>query len=977
MRRRIPRGSRMWLVALLALLAASVTGMPYTHAAGTKPVTVTITKVDALSDGLEGVGRGEADLYAGVNINGTLLDSFSVHQDDKDHIEPFWVFTQNVPDSVASVPVSIQIWDHDDCSHPFCNDTGIFESDDDKADAAPGAADEVTLTVNLSDGKWNGTQNWPNNCSQGTGDTAVRVCWDVSVQSASGDEDGDGLLDGWEKNGFDANGDGTIDVNLPAMGANPKHKDLFLELDYVTGQTPTRAGIQAMKAAFAAAPVNAGGAANPDGQRGIMLHVDTGNLIDATASEDGAAPNSCGDGIDNGGGDGVDGADPDCLAGDNLGGGNSMGALTACGLDGAYFTAKGANFNNANRRWIFRYAISANLPGSCTSTGGQGEIGGNDFIEFNHDGGTIMHEFGHTLNLRHGGFENSNCKPNYVSVMNYDNQFGINRNGGGTIFDYSPPRIAADGSTRGAAPLPQLVENGLNEATILDGTDTANQFVFVSTAGQKVRNPLNQTEDWDADGTRGDAADSSVTANIDTSGANGRPQACTNGANNSTLKGSNDWAVIALSFRQFGDSASGAINPVTEREPTTTDLHLLQQELNTADVSITKSDSADPVPAGTDLVYTLTAKNAGPNPASQVRVVDTLPSDVSYKSDDAGCAHSGSTVTCNLGELLSGSSREVKITVAVPANLVYTNGGPKTITNTATITNLAGPDPNSGNNSASETTKVIAVADLKISSFKVLSPPDQILIGQTLNVTLETVAANDGPSSPMDATLSRTASAPAGASISPTASTATVTALAKGSPQTVTEAYAIQCAQPGSHTFDFTTEIKPANAADTDPNSSNNKRTTSLKLDCVVPVAINIKPGSNPNSINLNDANVPVAVLTTKAGEYGLPLDFDAQRIDPLSVRFGQKNATFAVASKGGSEVHQRGHLEDAFERAATPDGAEKVKDGDTDMVLHFDAPQTGLTSGDTEACVKGEFVDSSGNRYRFFGCDAIRPVKP
>lgn len=198
------------------------------------------------------------------------------------------------------------------------------------------------------------------------------------------------------------------------------------------GQTPTSADIAAMKEAFAAAPIDAGGTPNPDGQPGINLWVDAGALID------GIGP-----------------------VGDNLGGGNNILPPLACELDAAFYAAKAANFN-PNRRLVFRYAISAagcdaDADGNNDS-GGEGELGGNDFIDFNHDGGTIMHELGHNLNLRHGGNVDANCKPNYVSVMNYDHPFGINQNGGTVIFDYSPPRIAADGSTRGVAPLPLLNE---------------------------------------------------------------------------------------------------------------------------------------------------------------------------------------------------------------------------------------------------------------------------------------------------------------------------------------------------------------------------------------------------------------------------------------------------------------------------------------------------------------------------------------
>src|SRR5207249_1535359 len=37
--------------------------------------------------------------------------------------------------------------------------------------------------------------------------------------------------------------------------------------------------------------------------------------------------------------------------------------------------------------------------------------------------GTLMHEIGHNLGLRHGGGDNDNCKPNYRSVMSYTRQF--------------------------------------------------------------------------------------------------------------------------------------------------------------------------------------------------------------------------------------------------------------------------------------------------------------------------------------------------------------------------------------------------------------------------------------------------------------------------------------------------------------------------------------------------------------------------
>jgi uncharacterized repeat protein (TIGR01451 family) len=920
--RSVTLRSNVTFLFVLALLVSLFPAATQPAGAQSTPVTVTITKVTALSDGLEGFGRGPADLYAGVTIGGTpTQSSFAIHQDDKDDIEPFWAFTATVT-GPGPVQVIISIWDHDDCSHPFCTDTGVFESDDDEADANPDAGlKEIFLNVNLATGAWSGTTT--GSCSQGTGDEAVRVCWDISVLSASGDADGDGLLDGWERLGFDADGDGTVDVNLPGFGANPRHRDLFLELDFVAGQAPNAGAIAAMKAAFAAAPLT-----NPDGVNGVNLWVDT----------NGAA------------------------GGDNFGGGSTLASPIGC-LDANFYTAKTNNFN-ANRRWIFRYAIVGNPADSSPCGGGRGEIGGNDFIEYNHDGGTIMHELGHTLNLHHGGNDDNNCEPNYVSVMNYDNQFGINQAGGGTIIDYSPPRFAGG---RGVAPLPQLVENSLNDAVVLDATDATNRFVFVGPNGRKVQRPLNQAADWDTDGNTAETN----TQNVNTSDNNGTPantaddfpQRCANGATNTTLTGFHDWNTISIPFRQFGDSGDGAINPTPDQEPTLVELQALHQALNTTDLTVTKTDAPDPVAAGTQLVYTVKATNSGPNPASKMRVVDTLPSDVTLVSNTGGCA--GTPLTCEFGEVLAGTNKEFQITVQVPANLVYTNGGPKTISNSVTVSNEAGPDANSANNTATQTTQVIARADLAIVSFAPVNAPGEMLIGTPLNLTMRKVITNKGPSAPMDVKLTRTASASAGATVSG-ASNAVETAVALNEQRIVNEQFTLQCSQPGPHTFTFTNTIAPKNAADIDPDLNNNQSSVPVVIECVVPVAINIRPGGTPNSINLN-SEVSVAVLTTTAGEYGLPLAFDATTILPLTAQF---RAGGLLATGGTTEIHGKGHIEDARERSD-----EKTRDGDDDMLLHFSAsPDTGLTLASTEACVKGQFT-SGANTYTFFGCDSVNMV--
>jgi hypothetical protein len=170
-------------------------------------------------------------------------------------------------------------------------------------------------------------------------------------------------------------------------------------------------------------------------------------------------------------------------------------------------------------------------------------------------------------------------------------------------------------------------------------------------------------------------------------------------------------------------------------------------------------------------------------------------------------------------------------------------------------------------------------------------------------------------------------------------------------------------------TITFTYQIALANVADTDPDLTNNTRSASFQIDCVVPVAINIRPGGFPNSINLN-TDATLAVLTTAAGEYGLPLAFDATTINIATVRYGLKVNLFNVSSPSGAiETHLKNHLEDSYELD------ERTRDRDLDGVMHFKPSASGLTASSTEACVKGTFT-TGGATYTFLGCDSVR-IRP
>ncbi len=100
---------------------------------------------------------------------------------------------------------------------------------------------------------------------------------------------------------------------------------------------------------------------------------------------------------------------------------------------------------------------------------------------------------------------------------------------------------------------------------------------------------------------------------------------------------------------------------------------------------------------GANLTYTLTVNNAGPAAASPATLVNSLPDASTLQSVTAsqGNCSGGAVISCNLGNLNSGSSATVQFTITP---LLAT-----TLTNTATVSAPQG-DPNLANNTAVSTT---------------------------------------------------------------------------------------------------------------------------------------------------------------------------------------------------------------------------------------------------------------------------------
>jgi uncharacterized repeat protein (TIGR01451 family) len=114
------------------------------------------------------------------------------------------------------------------------------------------------------------------------------------------------------------------------------------------------------------------------------------------------------------------------------------------------------------------------------------------------------------------------------------------------------------------------------------------------------------------------------------------------------------------------------------------------------DVSIVKTANTTTVPAGGSVTYTIVVTNNGPSVAVNTVVTDVLPSGMTATSATStqGTCSGTTTVTCNVGLLLTGANATITLVATVPAV-----AGPVTNTATVAITNT-NTNPGGGSSSA-------------------------------------------------------------------------------------------------------------------------------------------------------------------------------------------------------------------------------------------------------------------------------------
>lgn len=165
-----------------------------------------------------------------------------------------------------------------------------------------------------------------------------------------------------------------------------------------------------------------------------------------------------------------------------------------------------------------------------------------------------------------------------------------------------------------------------------------------------------------------------------------------------------------------------------------------------ADLSITKTDGSATYTPGNAISYTIVVSNSGPLTATGVSIADTVPAAIMgvtrncVASGTASCgtdASAGNNISFTGASINAGAANFLTITVSGTVSAMATGN----LDNTATVTPGGQSDPNTNNNSATDSDTSSALADL------VVTKTDGVMnVNAGGTTTYTVVVTNNGPS---------------------------------------------------------------------------------------------------------------------------------------------------------------------------------------------------------------------------------------
>ncbi|HWS28054.1 MAG TPA: IPTL-CTERM sorting domain-containing protein, partial [Xanthomonadales bacterium] len=280
-----------------------------------------------------------------------------------------------------------------------------------------------------------------------------------------------------------------------------------------------------------------------------------------------------------------------------------------------------------------------------------------------------------------------------------------------------------------------------------------------------------------------------------------------------------------------------------------------------ADLSITLTDTPDPVTAGTNLTYLATLTNGGPSDAQDATISLPLVAGTSFVSatpSAGGSCNAASPVVCSwAGATIPGGTRSVSIVVAVAA----AQTGSLSATATASSPTA---DPSAGNNTATAMTVVQVQADLAIT---LSDAPDPVVAGTQLTYTA--VVSNAGPSDatavvvtlPTPANTSFVSgSVTGGGSCAGSPVVCTVSgSIAPGASRTVSIVMLVAASAPEASVISATATVT---AGSPDSNTANNTASTTTNVITQADLVLTLTAATTQVAIN-----VPVNFTATSLNQ--------------------------------------------------------------------------------------------------------------